>query len=163
MFKQTTFVLSALLAAPTALAVDAPFDVPWIGYDTGTYPEVFPYASQSADLNGDGAPDLAVVTIGGQAWLGILIGDGEGGYLPPETQPLQIDIVTTSAGVPTTTSLASVVLQPASVPTARGPLRIDVSAFNVQVQAGQVLGIAFTALPISPVTWKSVDFLGRAW
>ncbi len=87
----TTSIFTALLASTPALAVESPFDVPWIGYDTSTYPQLFPYASQSADFNGDGVPDLACVTIGGNAWLSVLIGDGAGGYLPPQTQPLQIE------------------------------------------------------------------------
>lgn len=65
------------------------------------------------------------------------------------TQPLQVDIVATDpSGVPTAVVLAGVTLQPSSVPASRGPLPIDLLAFNVQVQAGQVLGIALsTAAP----------------
>lgn len=69
------------------------------------------------------------------------------------TNPLTVSIVTTdSAGVPTTTVLASVVFQPASVPTAIAPLLVDLAAANVQVQAGQVLGLALTSpnLPGTP-------------
>jgi hypothetical protein len=89
---------SALLAAaivglpPALAAADVPFDVPWIGYDTAVYPQgIFPVSSQSADLSGDGVPDLATVSIGGSAWMSILIGDGAGGYLAPVTYPLLIE------------------------------------------------------------------------
>jgi hypothetical protein len=80
------------LPAAPAGAIDVPFEVPWIGYDTAIYPEgIFPFSSQSADFDGDGAPDLATVSVGGTAFLSVLIGDGEGGYLPPVTTPLVIE------------------------------------------------------------------------
>jgi hypothetical protein len=95
---QTTFkdALSAVFAAAlltgSAEAGVVPFDVPWIGYDTAVYPEgIFPLSSQSADLNADGVPDLATVSVGGTAWLSVLLGDGGGGYLPPTTYPLIIE------------------------------------------------------------------------
>jgi hypothetical protein len=69
------------------------------------------------------------------------------------TNPLTIDIVLTdTSGTPTTTSLATVVVQPATITTGPpAPLPIDLSAFNVQVQQGQVLGLALTS-PNGPGT-----------
>jgi hypothetical protein len=61
------------------------------------------------------------------------------------TQPLQVDLVTTAAGVPTTTVLASITVQPASVSGSIGPLQLDLRPFAVQVQQGQVLGIALSS------------------
>ena len=61
------------------------------------------------------------------------------------TNPLTISLVTTSGGVPTTTVLASTVVQPAAIPTSIQPLLLDFSAANVQVQTGQVLGLALTS------------------
>ena len=69
------------------------------------------------------------------------------------TNNLQVDIVTTTTGgVPTTTSLATVSILPANVPASLGPLLVDLTAFNVQVQVGQQLGIALTSpnLPGTP-------------
>ena len=76
------------------------------------------------------------------------------------TNPLQVAIVTTVAGVPTTTTLASVSLPPSAVSTSIAPLLVDVSAFQVQVQAGQVLGIALTS-PNAPGT-PSYGWWGEA-
>jgi hypothetical protein len=67
------------------------------------------------------------------------------------TNPLTVAIVTTAGGVPTTTVLASVVFAPAAVPTATGPLLVDLTALNVVVQVGQELGIALTS-PNAPGT-----------
>jgi hypothetical protein len=62
------------------------------------------------------------------------------------TNPLTVDVVTTDAtGTPTTTVLASVVVQPSVVTTTISPLLIDLATFNVQVQAGQVLGLALSS------------------
>ncbi|MCR9245941.1 MAG: hypothetical protein NXI31_12985 [bacterium] len=62
------------------------------------------------------------------------------------TNSLQVDLVTTDAsGVPTTNVLASATLAPGSVPTSRGAVYVDLSAANVQVTSGQVLGIALTS------------------
>ncbi|MCA8951615.1 MAG: hypothetical protein KDE27_19060 [Planctomycetes bacterium] len=61
------------------------------------------------------------------------------------TNNLQVDIVTTANGVPTATSLATVTFAPAAVPLTRAPLLVDLTPFNVQVTAGQVLGIALTS------------------
>lgn len=61
------------------------------------------------------------------------------------TQPLVVSLVTTAAGVPTTNALATVTVPPASVPAARGPLQVDLMSFGVQVQQGQVLGIALAS------------------
>jgi len=61
------------------------------------------------------------------------------------TQPLQVDLVTTAGGVPTTTVLASITVQPASVPSSIGPLQLDLRPFAVQGQQGQVLGIALSS------------------
>ncbi len=94
MTRRLTITLCTMLfPAPTlVLAVDAPFDVPWIGYDTAVYPEgIFPVASHSADFNSDGIPDLVTVSFGGTPWLSVLFGDGDGGYLPPTTYPLLIE------------------------------------------------------------------------
>lgn len=66
--------------------------------------------------------------------------------------PLQIDVVTTdAAGVPTATVLASATVPPGGVSISIAPLLIDVSAFNVFVQAGQRLGLALTS-PNGPGT-----------
>ncbi len=68
------------------------------------------------------------------------------------SNPLQVAIVTTDAsGVPTGTVLASAVFQPSDLPTTLAPLLVDLSAANVQVQQGQVLGIALTS-PNAPGT-----------
>lgn len=67
------------------------------------------------------------------------------------SNPLTIEIVTTVGGVPTTTALASVTVPAASVPTSIQPLLIDLSAFNVQVVPGLVLGLALTS-PNPPST-----------
>lgn len=61
------------------------------------------------------------------------------------TNPLTISLVTTAGGVPTTTVLASTVVQPAAIPTSIQPLLLDFTAANVQVQSGQVLGLALTS------------------
>jgi hypothetical protein len=65
------------------------------------------------------------------------------------TQPLQVDIVTTAGGVPTTNVLATIAVQPSSVPSAIGPVQVDLLPFVLHVQQGTVLGIALssTALP----------------
>ena len=65
------------------------------------------------------------------------------------TQPLQVAIVTTVGGVPTTNVLASIQVQPSSVPSATGPVQVDLLPFVLGVQQGMVLGIALssTALP----------------
>ncbi len=77
------------------------------------------------------------------------------------SNPLQIDLVTTDpSGVPTSTVLASVTVQPSAVSTSIAPLLIDVSAFNVFVQAGQVLGLALTS-PNAPGT-PSYGWWGEA-
>ena len=68
------------------------------------------------------------------------------------SNPLQIAVVTTDlTGTPTTTVLASASVQAASVPTSIGSVLVDISAFNVAVQAGQVLGLALTS-PNAPGT-----------
>lgn len=69
------------------------------------------------------------------------------------SNPLTVSIVTTTpAGVPTTTVLASVVVQPSGISTsAIAPLTIDLSSFNVVVVSGQVLGLALTS-PNAPGT-----------
>ena len=67
------------------------FDVPWIGYDTAVYPEgLWPYASVTADFNGDGVPDLAASAWDGTPWFSVLMGDGMGGFAPPQLYPLQL-------------------------------------------------------------------------
>ncbi|MDY7107007.1 MAG: FG-GAP-like repeat-containing protein [Planctomycetota bacterium] len=93
------FVLAALASAGSSGRADVPFDVPWIGYDTAVHPEgLFPVSSRSADFNADGVPDLATVSLGGTAWLSVLPGDGEGGYLPPDTYPLAIESMDLATG-----------------------------------------------------------------
>ncbi len=68
------------------------FDAPWIGYDTAVYPEgLWPYASVVADFNGDGVPDVAASAWGGTPWFSVLIGDGLGGFEPPNLYPLQLE------------------------------------------------------------------------
>lgn len=62
------------------------------------------------------------------------------------SQPLQVDVVVTDpAGVPTTVALASFTLQPSSVPSARGPLLLDLQPFNIQVTSGLVLGLSLSS------------------
>ena len=73
-----------LLVCCTALAHDAEFEVPWIGYDTGVYPEGYlPTAMRTADFNSDGVADLAVCSYRSNSRLSILFGDGHGGFLTP--------------------------------------------------------------------------------
>ncbi|MEO6598214.1 MAG: hypothetical protein ABIP94_26005, partial [Planctomycetota bacterium] len=61
------------------------------------------------------------------------------------SNPLQIAIVTTNAsGTPMPNALATVTVLPANISTSIAPLPIDLSAFNIQVVAGQVLGLALT-------------------
>ncbi len=68
------------------------------------------------------------------------------------TNPLTVAIVTTDAsGTPTTTVLASVTFPPAAIPTTIAPLLVDFGAANVQVQAGQLLGLALSS-PNAPGT-----------
>jgi hypothetical protein len=77
------------------------------------------------------------------------------------SNPLQIAIVTTDAsGTPTTTTLASATVQPSGVPASIGAVLVDISAFNVMVQAGQVLGLALTS-PNAPGT-PSYGWWGEA-
>jgi hypothetical protein len=66
---QATVLLACCVYAPAASAqTPLPFDAPWVGYDVGSSaydgnPEVYerdPTALVSADLNGDGRPDVAV-------------------------------------------------------------------------------------------------------
>ncbi|MFY9344530.1 MAG: hypothetical protein WAT39_18705 [Planctomycetota bacterium] len=68
------------------------------------------------------------------------------------TNPLTVDIVTTdSVGTPTATSLATVVIPAASMPTSIAPVLVDLTAFGIQVTAGQILGLALTS-PNAPGT-----------
>ena len=62
------------------------FDVPWLGYDTGHYPDgQYPTSAESVDLNADGYPDLvSAVHIG---FLSVMMADGKGGYLPFTSYP----------------------------------------------------------------------------
>jgi hypothetical protein len=77
------------------------------------------------------------------------------------TNPLTVSIVTTdTTGTPTATVLASVVLQPSAVPVGIGSVLVDLAAFNLQVTAGQVLGIALTS-PNGPGT-PSYGWWGEA-
>ncbi len=89
------------LFAPVAFGQAHPvyFDSPWIGYDTAVYPRgLFPWSARVADFNGDGAPDLAAASFGGQAWLSVLLADGEGGYLPFETIPIPLESLDLEVG-----------------------------------------------------------------
>jgi hypothetical protein len=62
------------------------------------------------------------------------------------TNPLTVAIVTTDpSGVPTATVLGSVVVPPSSITTSIAPLTIDLTAANIVVQQGQVLGLALTS------------------
>jgi len=68
------------------------------------------------------------------------------------TNPLTVDLVTTSAGVPTTTVLATVTLQPASIAISTpSPVLIDFTAANVFVTENDVLALALTS-PNPPST-----------
>ena len=89
---QLTAVLS--LCASTWLLADSDenqFDSPWIGYDTAVYPEgLWPYASVTADFNGDLVPDLAASAWDGTPWMSVMFGDGNGGFGPPQLYPLTV-------------------------------------------------------------------------
>jgi hypothetical protein len=68
------------------------------------------------------------------------------------TNPLTVNLVTTSAGVPTTTVLATATLQPASIAISTpSPVLIDFSSANVFVTANDVLALALTS-PNPPST-----------
>ncbi len=88
---------AATVIAPTASAAPPVFDVPWIGYDTASWPEgLYPYDFEIADFDSDGAPDLvAVCFLVGSPHMNVLLGDGAGGYWPPVTYALPLE----SAGV----------------------------------------------------------------
>jgi hypothetical protein len=99
-FAGSSLIASSLLAS-AALAQSHPvyFDSPWIGYDTAVYPQgLHPWSSRVADFNGDGVPDLATVSFGGTAWLSVLLADGEGGYLAPETTPILLESLDLEVG-----------------------------------------------------------------
>lgn len=87
--------LFSLLIEPTVWAQTPPgaiFRAPWMGYDTATYPQgLWPRASDVADFNRDGVPDLAAVSWGGTPYLSILLGDGNGGFRPPVLYPLDLE------------------------------------------------------------------------
>ncbi len=75
--------LLAFCGSAVAQLRPAPFDVPWVAYETAVYPQgIYPFASRTADFNGDAVPDLATVSWSGTAYLSILLGDGVGGYRP---------------------------------------------------------------------------------
>lgn len=97
-------VVAALaLIAPTSIALaerpasTAPFDTPWIGYSTASWPEgLYPYDGVTGDFNADGVPDLATVCfLVGSPHFSVLFGDGKGGYLPHVTYEMVLE----SAGV----------------------------------------------------------------
>jgi hypothetical protein len=68
------------------------------------------------------------------------------------TNPLTVSIVTTIAGVPTTTVLATATLPPASIPISTpSPVLVDFTSANVFVAANDVLGLALTS-PNPPST-----------
>jgi hypothetical protein len=72
-----------LAAGSTATAQDH-FDT-WASYDTGTAVTArHPYDVESADFDGDGDQDLAVVNWWSFPKLGILFNDGNGSYSAPE-------------------------------------------------------------------------------
>lgn len=63
-----------------------------MGYDTATYPQgLWPRASDVADFNRDGAPDLVAVSWGGTPYFSILLGNGDGAFLQPVLYPLDIE------------------------------------------------------------------------
>lgn len=63
------------------------FDVPWIGYDTGLWPDAYyPVSAETVDLDADGYPDLVSVASGG--FLSVMMADGKGGYLPFTSYPM---------------------------------------------------------------------------
>ena len=63
------------------------FDSPWIGYDTGRWPEgQYPTSAEAVDLNADGFPDLVSVASLGN--LSVMLADGKGGYLPFVSYPM---------------------------------------------------------------------------
>ena len=80
-----TSCLAANASQPAIAGPPVPFATPWLGYDTVLYPEGYlSRASRTADFNGDGIPDLAVVS---GSNLAILYGDGEGGFAVPVVFP----------------------------------------------------------------------------
>ena len=82
----------SLLAAAPAGAIDVPFDVPWIGYDTAVYPEgIFPYASQSADFNGDGTSISPPCRSAARRGCRCCSATATAGTCPPQTYALQIE------------------------------------------------------------------------
>jgi hypothetical protein len=68
---------------------------------------------------------------------------------------IDVAIVTTDAsGVPTTTTLATTTVPPSAVPPTRGNVLIDLSAANLIVTPGQVLGLRLqTASPSGGATY----------
>jgi len=94
-------ILFVLLSTEGAAGQAHPvyFDSPWIGYDTAVYPEgLKPWSARVADFNGDGVPDLATVSWTGTPWLSVLLADGDGGYLPPETTQVLLESLDLEVG-----------------------------------------------------------------
>ena len=84
-------VIASLLFAATAFGYQDEhrhyFDVPWLGYDTGHWPDAYyPSSAESVDMDADGYPDLVSVASGG--FLSVMLADGKGGYLPFTMYPL---------------------------------------------------------------------------
>ena len=91
---------TAVLTPVTAWAASGlsiPFNAPWIGYSTASWPDgLYPYDGAIGDFNQDGVPDLATVCfLVGSPHFSVLIGDGDGGYLPHVTYEMALE----SAGV----------------------------------------------------------------
>src|SRR5262245_6210251 len=82
--RRSSFLLILGVFAGGATAQQRDFEAPWMGYVTSFYPDgIGPYASRSADLNGDGHLDLVTVSWPTNPRLSVLLGDGTGKYAAP--------------------------------------------------------------------------------
>lgn len=79
-----------LCAAPASVADPAYFDT-WRGFTTGSVDDaMFPSDGVTADFDGDGIVDLAVVYYWQRPKLTILLGDGDGAFGEPTHYPAEV-------------------------------------------------------------------------